>query len=269
MFRKKEFATAILVTLAATSLLSAGVERVTVRVDGLACPFCAYNIEKRMRTLEGVTKDSPFKMSVETGIAELAWSSTISFDPAAIRTQIRKAGFTPRDISITATGKVRVVLGASPRPERLELKDEDTRQTISILRDELPNRSESFYALGRYVRSSKDKQNSDRVRVIGEVIGEGTSWKLHLTRWEPMNYAATIVLGVSDLKCENCSYTVMHALSELEGVIHVEANHQDDTVWIWTDVMNPDEDAIREIVKTAGFEVIHAHTDTVVSDDED
>ena len=118
-------------------LARAQIEEVMLRVDGLACPFCAYNIEKRMRTLEGVTKDSPFKVSVETGIAELAWSSTISFDPAAIRTQIRKAGFTPRDISITATGEVRVVLGESPRPERLELKDEDTKQTISILGDEI------------------------------------------------------------------------------------------------------------------------------------
>ena len=44
---------AVLITSGAPSVFS-GVEEVTVQVDGLSCPFCAYNIEKRVRRLKGV-----------------------------------------------------------------------------------------------------------------------------------------------------------------------------------------------------------------------
>ena len=42
----------------------AAVEQVSVRVDGLACPFCAYNIEKRVKTLEGVERDASIVTSI-------------------------------------------------------------------------------------------------------------------------------------------------------------------------------------------------------------
>jgi len=77
------------------------VERVTVQVDGMACPFCAFNIEKRMKTLEGVDGKADFTVSVERGRAELAWQGMVEFDPNAVREQIRRAGFTPAAISIT------------------------------------------------------------------------------------------------------------------------------------------------------------------------
>ena len=46
---------AVLITSGAPSVFS-GVEEVTVQVDGLSCPFCAYNIEKRVRRLEGLPR---------------------------------------------------------------------------------------------------------------------------------------------------------------------------------------------------------------------
>ena len=70
------------------------VERVTVQVDGMACPFCAYNIEKRMKTLEGVDGKADFTVSVERGRAELAWRGLVEFDPNAVRERI--AAFLPR-----------------------------------------------------------------------------------------------------------------------------------------------------------------------------
>ncbi len=57
MFRKKAVAVALLMVLAAPNLAAAAVEQVSVRIDGLACPFCAYNIEKRVKTLDGVRRN--------------------------------------------------------------------------------------------------------------------------------------------------------------------------------------------------------------------
>ncbi len=86
----------------------AAVEHVSVRVDGLACPFCAYNIEKRVKTLEGVERDARIVTSIEHGIAKFPWKRLVEFSPEAVRKAIRQAGFTPRAISVTVTGPVKV-----------------------------------------------------------------------------------------------------------------------------------------------------------------
>ena len=83
----------------------------TVQVDGMACPVCAYNIEKRMKTLEGVDPKAEFTVSVERGLAELAWREQVEFDRNVVREQLRRAGFTPGAISITATGQVESTMG--------------------------------------------------------------------------------------------------------------------------------------------------------------
>ncbi len=64
-----------------------------VQVDGLACPFCAYGIEKRLSAVEGV-------QSVETDIRSgtvtvtMAPGSTLHEDAA--RRAVEAAGFTMR-----------------------------------------------------------------------------------------------------------------------------------------------------------------------------
>ncbi len=78
----------------------------TVRIDGLACPFCTYNIEKRVKKLDGVERDARIVTSVEHGTARFSWKEGAEFDPASIRKAVRDAGFTPREIFLTVTGTV-------------------------------------------------------------------------------------------------------------------------------------------------------------------
>jgi copper chaperone CopZ len=69
----------------------AAVASYRLQVDGLACPFCAYGIEKKLTALDGVEK-------VETHIREGAVIVTMedgaSLDEATAKRAVEAAGFT-------------------------------------------------------------------------------------------------------------------------------------------------------------------------------
>ena len=252
-----------LVTLVATVATMVGpslgsVERVTVRVDGMACPFCAYNIEKRMKKLEGVEPKADFTVSVEKGLAELAWRQHVEFDPAAVRDQIRRAGFTPAAISITAVGAIDRDEGDDGS---LRLVSAETGQRFLLVSAERADRVESYAALGKYVRETADQKELFVARVTGEVVGEGPDWKLILHQWQPLDYGAEIVLSIEQLACENCSVRVVRALGGLSDVVHAQADHEEDRVRLWTRSAQPDLDAVRRAIEQAGFKVSHVHVE--------
>ncbi len=259
MFRKQAIAAALLMVLAAPSLVLAAVEKVSVRIDGLACPFCAYNIEKRVKTLDGVERDARIVTSVENGIATFPWKSGVVFDPAAVRKAIQQAGFTPREISVAMTGTVEVEGERSSQPA-IRVVDEKVKLVLSVLRPDRADRRESWEALQTLSNKTTDKL---RVRLEGEVRSEiaGGSLEVALGRWSPVEFGAEVILEVEDLACEQCSTRTMQALGELDGVIHVEADHETDRVHIWTEGKSPDPRVFRERVETLGFKVTHVHTD--------
>lgn len=75
----------------------AGGVRYQLEVDGLACPFCAYGIEKTLSQLSGVEK-------VETDVAngwvnvDMANDQTLNEDQA--RKAVKDAGFSLRSFKI-------------------------------------------------------------------------------------------------------------------------------------------------------------------------
>lgn len=78
-----------------------------VWVDGLACPFCAYGLEKKLKPLPGVER---VRIDYRQGWVEVTLEEGARLEEAAIRRAIRAAGFTPGAIH-------RVVLdGADPAP---------------------------------------------------------------------------------------------------------------------------------------------------------
>ncbi len=259
MFRKQAIAAALLMVLAAPGLALAAVEKVSVRIDGLACPFCAYNIEKRVKTLDGVDRGARVVTSVERGIATFPWKSGVVFAPEAVRKAIRQAGFTPREISVTVTGTVEV------KPEHgseslLRVVDEKVDLVVTVRQPDRADRRESWGAL---LALSNGTAAKVRVWVKGEVRSEsaGTSLEIVLQRWAPLEFGAEVIAEVDDLACEQCSTRTMRALKELEGVIHVQADHETDRVQIWTRDESPDLSVLRDRIETLGFKVTHVHTD--------
>lgn len=80
----------------------AQIEQITVKVDGLACAFCAYGLEKDLKKVEGIGE---VKVFVDEGRAELRSQPEKAVDLDAIEPSIRRSGYTPRDVTVKATGK--------------------------------------------------------------------------------------------------------------------------------------------------------------------
>lgn len=84
--------------------LRAQVEVVAVAVDGLACPFCAFGLEKRIKKVPGVAK---VEVDVAGGRAEVSATRGESVDFASIPGAVGKAGFTAGKLQLTVVGTLK------------------------------------------------------------------------------------------------------------------------------------------------------------------
>jgi len=94
--------TGIGVFVALTVVLSAGPALCqeglvyTLQVDGLACPFCAYGIEKQVQAIEGV---AAVETEIKTGTVTITMVAGATLTEAAARKAVEDAGFTFRGLS--------------------------------------------------------------------------------------------------------------------------------------------------------------------------
>jgi copper chaperone CopZ len=98
----------VLAALAAVLVLDmpaakAQVEQVTLRVDGLACPFCAYGLEKKLKKLKGYRSLEVF---LNQGTVIVGWQADEPVDMQALQAAVKKAGFTLRSVRGTLVGVV-------------------------------------------------------------------------------------------------------------------------------------------------------------------
>lgn len=70
-------------------------QQVRVRVDGLSCPFCAYGLEKKLLEIDGVKS---VEISIDDGEALLTLDRDAEIAEETIKKEVKKAGFTPREI---------------------------------------------------------------------------------------------------------------------------------------------------------------------------
>ena len=75
---------------------------VTVRVDGLSCPFCAYGLEKKIMKIEGVES---MKIDLKGGKVEIRFIDEDYVRTEEIEEAVRDAGFTPKSIEVRETGQ--------------------------------------------------------------------------------------------------------------------------------------------------------------------
>lgn len=75
----------------------------SVAVNGMACPFCAFGVEKRLKKVQGVER---VVVSTKDGIATLTAKAQQSIDVEQIPRAVRSAGFTPGPIMVEAVGRV-------------------------------------------------------------------------------------------------------------------------------------------------------------------
>lgn len=62
-----------------------------LEVAGLACPFCAYGIEKKLNALEGVAR---VDTHIKEGVVVVTMTEGATLDKATVRQAVEDAGFT-------------------------------------------------------------------------------------------------------------------------------------------------------------------------------
>lgn len=80
-----------LVLMSASAL--AAQQAYKLRVDGLACPFCAYGIEKKLNAIKGVQQ---IEVDIATGIVTVTMAEGATLDEATAKQTVKDAGFTLR-----------------------------------------------------------------------------------------------------------------------------------------------------------------------------
>ena len=93
----------IVCIILSASISQAQINYVAVKVDGLVCAFCAYGLQKGLKRVEGVRD---VKVFLDAGRAELKFKEGVPVGLEEIGPAIKRAGYTPREIRMEATGRL-------------------------------------------------------------------------------------------------------------------------------------------------------------------
>lgn len=74
----------------------AGGTQYVMRVDGLACPYCAYGIEKKLKQIEGVEK---IDVDLEKGLVTVNVREGVELTEPQMVQLFKDAGFTYRSMT--------------------------------------------------------------------------------------------------------------------------------------------------------------------------
>ncbi len=88
---------ALLLTLGQPAL--AGNLEYRMRVDGLACPYCAYGIEKKLKAIDGVES---VEVDLDRGVVRVITREDLRFTEPQLEKLFRDAGFTYRSMEVHA-----------------------------------------------------------------------------------------------------------------------------------------------------------------------
>ena len=91
---KKTALTLILALALVQAALAAGT-RYIMRVDGLACPYCAYGVEKKLKAIEGVEK---IDVDLDKGLVTVVAREGTVLTEAQMTRLFQDAGFTFRSM---------------------------------------------------------------------------------------------------------------------------------------------------------------------------
>lgn len=78
-----------------TGAIAAGTQYI-MRVDGLACPYCAYGIEKKLKQIEGVEK---IDVDLDKGLVKVDVREGTELEQEQMKQLYKDAGFTYRSMT--------------------------------------------------------------------------------------------------------------------------------------------------------------------------
>lgn len=91
----KRYLVVLLLLLWSLAALAAGTQY-AMRVDGLACPYCAYGIEKKLKQIEGVER---IDVNLEKGLVTVDVREGVTLTEPQMKQLFKDAGFTYRSMT--------------------------------------------------------------------------------------------------------------------------------------------------------------------------
>ncbi len=158
-FKYLTVALVALLFVSATSAL-ASVGEVRLYVEGLACPFCTFGIEKSLKKVTGVVS---IETTIRTGLVRIQLEPGAQIDPAALNEAVKKSGFTPSRIEVTVTG---TLVTSNEHPA---LKSSETGQTFRLVEPGAEGTHELLSAELLEKLKSASANSSKRLTVSGRV----------------------------------------------------------------------------------------------------
>ncbi|NOY57846.1 MAG: heavy-metal-associated domain-containing protein [Calditrichaeota bacterium] len=157
----------IIFILASIFILQAGlfysanaqVTKVRIKVNGLACSFCAYGLEKKLKKLHGVGK---VHISLNKGLATLDNKPDQSIEFANLKTIVKAAGFSATEIAVTVQGVVRksddiYILAITHSKDKLILENNEKLNSLLSMLNGAPG---VISAMGILYKSEKAETGS-------------------------------------------------------------------------------------------------------------
>ena len=93
----KKLMALVIATIFWTASAFADGTRYQLRVDGLACPYCAYGIEKNLKKIDGVEK---IEVDLNNGLVTVNVAAGVTLTEAQMVKLFSDAGFTYRSMLI-------------------------------------------------------------------------------------------------------------------------------------------------------------------------
>lgn len=94
---KKSLAMTMLALVWSVAALAAGTQY-RMQVDGLACPYCAYGVEKKLKQIDGVGK---IDVDLDKGLVTVDVAGGVELTEDQMRQLFTDAGFTYRSMTKT------------------------------------------------------------------------------------------------------------------------------------------------------------------------
>lgn len=181
----------------------AEITRATLTVDGLACPFCAYGIEKKLKKLPGVSK---MDIQMKKGKVVLKMKPGESPTALQIKKAVEEAGYTLRKAQLTAIGEVYAASSVS-------LKVRGTGEALA-----LPAAAKKYAGDGLVaIRGKMSFKGSPRMTSIQSVK------KIH-----------HVTFALEGMGCAECPKKIERKFRQVSGVYRVSTNLEKKQVWVET-----------------------------------
>jgi copper chaperone CopZ len=113
-----------------TTLAFAQVDKFSVKVSGLGCPYCAYGLEKKFANVPGI---QDIHISMEDGVMTYTVPATNAMTQQDVLARVKKAGYTVTQMDILradGTGEAMDVQGTAPAMEGESCTAKQARKVV-------------------------------------------------------------------------------------------------------------------------------------------